>query len=214
MPMDLSPTVVAEKNKRANADSVFLYAVEITIPGTDEPARVVLNTEDITWQGNVFKAVEFSIEGLQATSTGEVPQVALKVSNVNRVFERYVQEYDAYCKLNGYTPIEFSIYELNTADLGNPNPCVEHIFTLKEPSTDANWATFIISASNPALRRAPFNLVKKDWCTHFFKGPRCGYSGTATTCNKHLITCRSLGNSTRFGGAPGAGKSGLTLAAA
>jgi phage-related protein len=213
MPNELSVTVVNEKNRLSNPDSVFLCALEITIPGTDEPARVVLNTENITWRGEVWQAVIFEIEGLKASSTNEVPQVTARVSNVNRVMEKYIQDYDTHCKLNGYEPIDVTIYELNTADLANDSPCVDHVFTLKQPSLDQNWATFLLSASNPANRRAPFNAIRKNFCSYRFMDLRCGYMGLATSCKKTLTACRELGNSRRFGGAPGAGKTGLTLGA-
>lgn len=211
--MTLSPTVIAEKNKRNNPDSVFLYAIEVTIPGSEEPARVVLNTENITWRGVEWVAGSFQIEGLDSKSSGEVPQCTVSISNVNRVFEAYVQDWDTWCKNNGYSPIEVTLYEVNTADLDNDEPCSEHTYWLKQPSTDAEKAEFLLTASNPDNQRAPFNLIRKDWCYYKFKGPRCGYSGAATACDRHLATCRSLGNSVRFGGCPGAGKTGLTLAA-
>lgn len=211
--MALSSAAVTEKNKRNNADSVFLYCIEVTIPGTEEPARVVLNTENITWRGVEWVAGQFSIEGLDSKSSGEVPQCTVSISNVNRVFEKYVQDWDTYCKNNGYSPIEVTLFEINTADLENEEPCAEHTYVLKQPSTDANYAKFVLTASNPNNRRAPFNRIRKDWCSYAFKGARCGYSGEATECDHHLATCRTLGNSARFGGAPGAGKTGLTLAA-
>jgi phage-related protein len=176
MPQDLSVKVVQEKNTLFNSVSVFLCALEITIPGSDEPARVVLNTEDITWRGYIWQAVIFQIDGLKQTSVDEVPQVTVKVSNVNRVMEKYVQDYDTYCKLNGYSPIEVTIYELNTADLSNDAPCCEHVFTLKQPEMDQNWCTFTLSASNPSNRRTPFNLIRKNFCSFRFKDSRCGYA--------------------------------------
>lgn len=35
-----------------------------------------------------------------------------------------------------------------------------------------------------------------------FKGPNCGYTGPATSCNYTEATCRSYGNFSRFGGFP------------
>ena len=213
MPSELSSVVVAEKNRLHNADSVFLIALEITIPGTDEPARVVRNSVNITWRGVIWQAMDFDIDGLKRTSTNEVPQVTISISNVGRVMQRYVDEYDIYCKENGYSPIEVTIYVINTADLSNETPAAEHIFTLKQPQLNKTKCTFTLSASNPFNRRAPFNRIEKNFCSYKFKDDRCAYAGTATTCKKTLTACRALGNSVRFGGAPGAGKTGLTLSA-
>ncbi len=212
--MTLSSVVIQEKNKQNNADSVFLCALEISIPGTDEPARVVLNTEDITWRGEVWQAVVFEIEGFKQTSAGEVPQCTVRVSNVNRVMEKPVQDYDTWCKVNGNEPVEVRIYEINTADLASETPCADHLFTLKQPTLDPQWATFTLSASNPANDRAPQNIIRKNFCSYPFKGPRCGYIGDSTLCRKTLPACRALGNASRFGGCTGAGKTGLTLGGA
>lgn len=40
------------------------------------------------------------------------------------------------------------------------------------------------------------------FCPFVFKGPQCNYGGVATTCDKTLTTCTSLGNDDNFGGIP------------
>ena len=97
MPLTLSSVAVEEKNKLATA-SVFLVALEITIPGTAEPVRVVQNSENITWQGETWVAFPFEVSELGDTSKGEVPKVTIKVGNASGVMGNYVRQYDAYCK--------------------------------------------------------------------------------------------------------------------
>jgi hypothetical protein len=45
-----------------------------------------------------------------------------------------------------------------------------------------------------------------------FKGTRCGYAGVEIICDRTLTRCRELANSRRFGGFPGMGAGGLTVA--
>ncbi len=213
MPLPLSSIAIEEKNKLAT-DSVFLICLEITIPGTGV-VRVVRNNQDLTWKGETWVAFPFELDEIGDTSKGEVPQVNVRVSNVSRALEAYLYEYDAYCKANGFEPITVKIFVVNTKVIqadGNAAPEVEHEFELKQPRTDSQWVTFVLGASNPFNRRFPQGRILKNVCRYRFKDTRCGYSGAETACDKTLTRCRALGNSTRFGGFPGAGSGGLKIA--
>jgi len=206
---------MTEKNM-LNADSAFLVALKITIPGITDPVRVINNSEDVTWKSETWVAFPFTIEELTDQSGGEVPAVVIRVSNVNRIMEVYLQQYDDYVKANGYSPITVDIYVINTKVIAaspDAEPEVEHTFELKKPSTNAMWATFQLSAMNPYMRRFPQNRILSNHCRFKFKGTdgRCGYAGGETTCNHTLARCRELSNSTRFGGAPGVGTGGFEV---
>lgn len=222
MPLTLSSVAIEEKNK-LNTDSIFLVCLRIVIPGIVEPIRLVNNSENITWQHPDDTAPEtwiaapvFKINELSDGSSGEVPMVTIQVSNVSRVMDQYIQYYDNYIKANGYSRITVSICVINTKVIAvDPTaaPEVDHIFELKQPKCDAEWATFILSASNPYMRRFPQNRILRNHCRYKFKGAdgRCGYTGALTTCNHTLIQCRARNNSTRFGNAPGVGLGGFDI---
>jgi len=214
MPVPLSSIAIEEKNKLAT-DSVFLICLEIEIPGIDETVRVVRNNEDLVWKGETWAAFPFELDEIGDSSKGEVPQVNVRVSNVSRALEAYLYEYDTYCKVSGFEPITVKIYVVNTKVIqadGNAEPEVEHEFELKQPRTDSKWVTFILGAANPFNRRFPRNRIIKNFCRYRFMDTRCGYTGPATSCDKTLTMCRTLENSTRFGGFPGAGSGGLKIA--
>ena len=215
MPLPLSSIAITEKNK-LNTDSVFLLCLKITVPGVAEPIRVVSNTENITWLGETWVSMDFRIEEITEVSSGENPQVSLKVSNVSRAMESYVQEYDVYCKNNGYSEITVDIYVINTKVIAadpNADPEVEHSFILIAPQSTAQWVSFTLGAPNPWTQRFPRNRMLKNQCRYseFKTDPRCGYTGAETTCDRTLTTCRTYGNSARFGGTPGIGHGGLNL---
>lgn len=211
MPLSLSSQAITDKNSLAS-DTVWLLALAITIPGVADPVRVVRNNENITWDGETWVAFPFEIDEIGEESKGEVPQVEIRVSNVSRAMEAYLQAYDTYTKANGYTPITVTIYVLNSKNLASSTPEVEHLFELKHPKTNSVWATFVLGASNPFNQRYPQARILKNHCRFIFKGTLCAYAGAETTCNKTLVRCRALSNSERFGGFPGVGVGGLRLA--
>ena len=212
MPRTQSSIVIEEKNKLASA-SAWLLALEITIPGLSAPVRVVQNDEDITWRGETWVAMPFDLGDVADEKTGECPQVEVRVANVNRVVESYLHEWDAYCKTNGYETISFTLFLLNSADLANTDAAVEHSWRLDQPAADNEWVTFRLGGDDLTRVRFPRSRVLKNVCRYkTFKGSRCGYSGTATSCDRTLTTCRALDNSARFGGAPGVGGGGFKIA--
>lgn len=219
MAISLSSVAIQEKNKLAT-DSVFLVCLRIIIPGVDEIIRLVSNSEDITWQHpdddqpETWIAFPFSISELTDGSSGEVPIVTIQISNVSRVMDQYIQLYDYEIKTNGYSPTTVSICVINTkviAANSAAEPEIEHTFELKQPKCDAQWASFVLSASNPYQRRFPQNRILRNHCRYIFKGTLCGYTGVETTCDHTLAQCRERGNSARFGNCPGVGIGGFDI---
>ena len=217
MPLPLSSIALSEKNKLAT-DAVWFVALKITIPGVGTPIRIVRNNESITWQGETWQAFRFEIEEIGEGRTGEVPRVDLRVSNVDRVMESYIQQYDGYIKANGFSPIEVYIYVLVSKDLASPTPVAEHLYELKQPKSNSIWATFVLGASNPFNKRFPQHRHLKNHCRFRYNYPvgsslLCGAPSSAyTTCDKTLAACRQRNNSIRFGGTPGVGIGGLRIA--
>jgi hypothetical protein len=68
----------------------------------EDTSKVISNTEDITWRGETWQSFPFELGEIEEESKGVVPKVELRISNVNRVIESYLQEYDTYVKNNGY----------------------------------------------------------------------------------------------------------------
>lgn len=214
MPLTISSIAIEEKNK-LSAESVFLLCVLVTIPGLSDPIPLVANSENYNWDGKEWIAADFQIEEITDSSSGENVQVNVKISNISRVMERYIQEYDIYCKNNGYTPVTIDLYVINTKAVeADPNcdPEVEYTFDLVSPHADSEWVSFTFGSSNPWNKRFPRNRMLKNFCRYrYFKGERCGYTGSATTCDRSLTQCRSYGNSKNFGGTPGFGRGGIRV---
>lgn len=211
MPVTISSVAMSEKNKRSS-DSVWLIALEMDVPGSSEPVRIVTGTDDIVWRGATWVAFPFEFDEITETSKSEVPRIDLRISNVGRVMETYLEQYNYYLKTKGRVPLIVHMYLINSKNLDNDAPEIEHTFQLKQPKTNAQWCTLTLSADNPYKRRFPQNRILSDICRYkTFKGPRCGYAGPETSCNRTLADCRRLENSSNFGGFFGSGSSGLQI---
>jgi len=209
--MALSLTAIEEKNK-LGTDSVFHILLEILIPGV-APVTITNNGSNVTWNSKEWLAFPFEISELNEEASGEVPQWTLSIDNRQRVIEKYLSDYDQYLKVNGIdgNQIKCNCYIVNSKDLLNTSPIKEVYFELSQPSTTFETATFILTADSPFNIIVPKRRFIKQYCYWKFKGIECGYAGTATTCNKSLLQCKSYNNSSRFGGFPGVGIGGIRL---
>lgn len=214
--MSLSVTAFIEKNKLATTNA-WLVLVKVVMPD-DTVFRVCANTEGVVWPvgGEEFAAFPFELDEMGDSSKGEVPSVSLKVSNVTRTLEPYLEAQD------GLVDSVVTIYVVNQANVSlpyhdppfvgelNSNPELELVYDIIDTSADAQWVTFTLGASNPWNKRFPRNKVYKNICRYYdFKGDRCDYEGAETTCDRSLDTCRNtMLNFERFGGFPGVGTKG------
>ena len=209
--MSLSNQTIQDKNALVT-DAVFLVLLEIQIP--DVPTiRLVNNTEDITWNSQLWQQFPFEFTDISEGSKSEVSQWDIKISNTNRVIERYLHKYNQYLKLNGVegNDITCIIRVVNSKDLANTTAILEHTALLQQPTTNSQWATFKLSAKNPYNKQFPPRKIFKNFCGWKFKSTQCGYLGAGEFCDKTLTTCRSYSNSSRFGGFIGVVGRGLIL---
>lgn len=179
--------------------------------------RLCANTEDIIWpvtDGNTYIAFPFQLDEIGDTSKGEVPQVTIRVSNVSRVMQVYMEAEDGMIDAEVILRVVHSTH-ITTASKGagihNGTPEVELNFDVIDSSADPTWATFILGASSPYRLRFPRNRVMKNYCRfREFKGLLCKYVGPETTCDRSLKTCRdTYDNSVNFGNCPAVGSRGI-----
>lgn len=208
MPNEISTIAMTEKNK-LNSESVFFCAFEIDIPSLEEPARINNNNADITWRGHTW--VAFPMEADELTENiGEAPKFNINVSNVNRVFGKYLNDYDQWCKTNGFSPITVKIYVLNSLALHLDTSENEIELVLDQPKVNDLMASFQLGARLLWTMRYPLRRILR-MCQWKFKGEECQYAGTELSCNKTLTRCIALNNVPQYGGFMGAGMRGQKL---
>jgi len=204
MPSTLSLAAYIEKAKLAG-DGAWIVLAEITLPDSTV-LRVCRNTVNVTWPssgGDEYAAFPFDLEEINDQSKSEVPRVALRVSNVSRVVQAYLDAAD------GGVGSVVVLRVVHSEHLDETDPEFEATFRCTDCQADAQWATFYIGAASPWTTRFPRNRLLKDYCRWRFKSTECGYSGGESTCDKTMTQCRLRSNSHRYGGFPGVGQGGV-----
>jgi phage-related protein len=202
--LSLPPALIAQKNLLASDDPA-LALLEIDMPQLMDKIRLVANDVDITWDGETWAAFPFEIDNIGEPARGELPSVTIRVSNVSRAIQGYVELAD------GGVDADVKIRVINGGDLAFLTPYIELDFRVASTTVDENWVTFNLVSIDTWARTFPRNKIIKNNCSYAFKGLHCGYAGVETECDRTLTRCRALNNSERYGGFPGVGYDGLRL---
>jgi phage-related protein len=207
--LSLSTIAKLEKNKIAS-DGAWLVLLEVTLPTDDDNLviRIVRNNEDIVWNGYTWIGFPFDLDEVSENSNGELPQLTLKVSNVSRVVQQYVEQSD------GGVGATVKLYAVHSQYLDQAAEIAE-TFSVYAVKCDAGWVYFTLSGDYPTKRRIPESRDMKDCCPFGYGGVECGVDKTALlatktaaeqaeyqTCSKTLNACKKRGNEARFGGEP------------
>lgn len=204
MAKNLPSNLIIEKNKIATPNA-WLILLEITLT-SGVKFYLVKNTEDITFQGQTYTAINFEIEPTKHTGQGEIPTVTLRVSNVSRILQAYLED------LTGGIGSTVKITVVNSAYLNENYSELEMTFDVIATQSDAQWVSFTLGAPNPLLNRFPLHRYIAEHCSWQFKSRECNYSGSAVTCKRTFANCRELGNTHRFGGYLGLSGGGIRVA--
>ena len=200
--LSLSAIARQEKNK-LHTDSSFIILLDI-IPDTSTVIRICYNTEDITWNNNLYQAFPFSIGETNEDSTGSEPSIDLKVSNVSQALTSIIEQYSGG---NGMTVI---LRVVNTAAMTS-TPELQEQYTVNKCTVQEDYITFNLGSGYSLKTRRPLYRYMKNNCPFTYKGLRCGCTNTSSTCDHTLVACRVRGNSARFGGFVGIDQKGVYL---
>lgn len=202
---NLSAAAKLLKNKLAD-DGAYLVLLEIQIHGTNITLRLARNTDDVVWNGQTWTAFPFTLDDIEETNDGEIPEVTLQVSNVNRIVQSYVEQADG----GGKSPVWLRV--VNSKLLAETTPLLEEYFTATKVSCKEDYVYITLGMGYKKARR-PIGRYMKNHCRNKYGGPKCGAStatmATYPTCDHTLTSCRQRGNSPRFGGHPLVGQGGL-----
>ena len=87
----LSLSAIARKEKNElSTDSAFIVLLDIRLG--EETVRICYNTDDVTWNGNLYQAFPFTIGEVTENTDGSDPDVELKVDNVSQALQYAVEE--------------------------------------------------------------------------------------------------------------------------
>lgn len=209
--LNLPSSLITAKNAW-DSDEPTLIVVKVDIPDVLAiPMRVVANDVDINWKdpddGVAYDwiAFPFEIDDLGEPGKGEMPNLVLRVSNIGRAVQGYVDQAD------GGIDGQVTIHAINGGNLAIEETYVTMTFTVGGTSCDEQWVTFKLTSMDPFRRKFPKNRHLKNYCSYKFKDVFCAYSGPEGECNHTLTRCKELGNDDRFGGFPSVGLDGLKV---
>ena len=169
----LPVNVILEKNKIAS-NSAWLVLLEIKLNNTSNTTfRLVRNTEDITYDGEVYTAFPFELDTSSTDSDGSLPSIDLKVSNITHVLQPYLLD------LRGGIGSTVTVRVVNSALLTEDYSELEMEFLVTASHSERSSVTFRLGAANPLTQRFPLFRYIGLHCRWRFGSVECGYTGFA-----------------------------------
>ena len=199
--LNLSTIAKIEKN-RLVSDGAWIVLLEIRVK-SGYVIRLCRNTDDIEWNGETWAAFPFDLDPPKQSGDGELPRFAVRVSNVTRTVEGYLEQEGGGVGAS----VRFIVVMLEHLD--QAAPALDEEFSVQSVSYDRNWVTFTLSGAANLFRRIPERRFLKNFCPFQYKGPECRSVSVITSCDKSLKACQERGNAVRFGGEPGIPVGGL-----
>jgi len=202
----LPANLITEKNL-LHSPRPWIILLEITLTDTTV-IRLAKNTEDVVYNGNTYTHFPFIISDIESNADGQIPQVSLKVCNITRFLQPYLNS------LDGGLESTVSIIVVNANHLTEDYSELELDFTVQGCDADAFWVTWTLGMINPYNRRFPLYRFVANHCrwASNFKGAECGYAGAETECDGTFDTCIGFSNTARFGGFLGMQSDGIRIA--
>jgi lambda family phage minor tail protein L len=206
----LPANLIIEKNK-LTSDDPWLVLINVSFSGGTN-LYYVRNLEDVYYSGTTYTAFPFEIDVISESSQGEIPKVSLRVSNVMRALQAYIED------LDGAVGSGVTVTVVSRGNLSENYAELEMQFDILQTSVDADWVEFVLGAPNPLRQRFPQYKYVADYCNWQYQGVECTYSGSLSSCSRTFEACRGHGaeagttQTARFGGYQGLkGRAGIRV---
>lgn len=191
-------TVPPEFNQQANSlqnKPIHLYTV-YDYDGAGSNLYFAEYDTDITFNGITYSRFPISYDNIGENNRGQIDQVTVSISNVNRLIQGYLEQYDFRGK-------KVSIKTVWADALGDTDNLIEETYFIDSYSSDESTVGFMLTSKFDVLDLSlPLRSYSRNYCQWKFKGTECGYAGGETSCNKTKQRCKALSNFSRFGGFP------------
>jgi lambda family phage minor tail protein L len=199
--LNLSNIAKLEKN-RLVSDGAWIMLLEIQIK-SGLILRICRNTDDVTWNGETWVAFPFELDAPTQSGNSEMPHFAVRVSNITRVIEGYLEQE------GGGVTAKVRMMVIMSGHLDQTTPVLDEEFSVQSTSYDVNWVTFNLSGATNLSRRVPERRFLKNFCPFQYKGSECRATSSLPQCDKSLKQCQERNNAVRFGGEPGIPMGGI-----
>lgn len=135
MPKNFTTAAKTAKNTPNSTDEA-LWLFELQLIGTDVALFLVRNNENVTVDGNVYKAFPIEIEQITEGSEGNIPSTRLTVSNVTQELLAILEHHGGFVDQTVIARIVF------TSDLNNP--ILVGRWTITEATVDTQSVSFTV----------------------------------------------------------------------
>lgn len=193
MPRNLDPAFKQEKSKQENSP-IFLY----TIVNYNGSSNLYLAgyDEDVVYNSVTYIRFPITHEFAGENNQGQIDQIKVRLSNVSRLIQGYLEEYD----FRGKKVIIRMVWR---DQLSDPDAYMDDVFYIDSYTADQNNVEFTLTSKFDVLGvDLPARRYSRNHCTWKFKSAQCGYTGGETQCNKTQQRCKELANYQRFGAFP------------
>lgn len=156
---------------------------------SETPMYFVNNNEPVTFGGHTYQNLPFNINGISESSKGEIPKIDVAVSNITNLIAGIID--------TDLDDVPVKIYVVRE---GETTEDLSFNFVINNVSYDAEWLSLSLGAPISFVSNFPKGKYVQ-CCPFLFKGWRCRYSGSQTSCDHTFKTCKNtMHNQSRFGG--------------
>lgn len=204
MPLDTN-TAFKEKLRAKTKKPIFLYTI-FDYLGTNVNKCFAAYSQDVIFDGITYEKFPITHDQITENTKGEIDTTKVQISNISRLIEYYLQNYDLRGK-------KVTIKLVDADLLDDPDAYIEFSNYIDSYASNVKDVVFTLMSKFDILNlMLPTILWMRDWCQWEFacpairalgRGEECGYTGSETTCNRTWQRCQELGNSRRFLGARG-----------
>ncbi len=183
-----------EKNKSTNVP-IYLYTI-YDYNGEGDNLNFAEWDEDIIFDEVTYHKFPIKHDEIGENTQNETPAIKVKISNVSRLIQYYLEAYDWRNK-----KVRIRLIWLDKLD--EEDTKLDFIFYIDSYTANESIAEFLLLPKIDALGVIlPKRVYSRNYCQWRFKGVECGYSGVEIECNKTKQRCKELNNYIRFGGFP------------
>jgi len=183
-----------QKNAITNAP-IYLYTI-YDYDGAGNNLTLAEWSEDIVFDGVTYQKFPISHDEIGDNSQNQTPAIKVKISNVSRLIQYYLEIYDWRGK-----KVKITLVWLDKLD--NTDCKLDFTFFIDSYIANEQVAEFNLLPKVDALGvTLPRRTYSRNYCQWRFKGIECGYAGSETECNKTKQRCKELNNYKRYGGFP------------
>lgn len=191
---ETSADFIEEKNKPENRP-VFLYRVE-EYDGVND-LLLTSHDQNVTFDGDEYLKFPITHDTLSENSSGEIEQVSVRIGNVTREIQSYIETYDWRGKRVTVTMVFLD-------QLADVDAKLSNVYYIDNYSADEKVVSVTLNTKLDVLDvQIPRGSYMRNICRWRFKSTECGYAGAESMCNKTKQDCRdNKDNVLRFGAFP------------